>query len=98
MNRRCRTGQIVDSINLKFEGIDHIMTHELKTDIIEQMLDVLLTASEKIIQADDLAVLLNQTIAQMASKETGSTHNQYTLPIHCLRSFGLGQTYQISNH
>ena len=73
MNRRCRTGHIVNSIDLYLKRINHIVTKKFEIGIILQMSDILLTACKKIIQAYDFMPLIEQTFTNVTTKETGSS-------------------------
>ena len=78
MRRRCRAGEIVNAIDLELEMVDDIMTYQFEARIPDQMLDVDLSSGEKIIQADDFVALLNQTVAEMGTEESGTAGNQDT--------------------
>jgi len=77
MGRRSGTGQIVDPIHFELEGFDDIMANQLKSWIARKMLDVGFTAREKIIETDNFVPLLDKTITEMGSKESGSPGNEY---------------------
>ena len=51
MNRRCRTGHVIDSIDFDFERINHIVAKKLEICMILQVNDILLITGKKIIQA-----------------------------------------------
>jgi hypothetical protein len=49
------------------------------------MLDVGLPAREKIIKADDLVALIDESVAEMGTKESGSASNENTHGIHLIK-------------
>ena len=53
VDRRGRAGQIVDLVDLDKERKGHVVAHELEARIAEEMLDVLLGAGEKIVEAEN---------------------------------------------
>lgn len=86
MNGRCRTGQVVDLVHLDVEREGHIVAHELKVRMIEQMDNVVLGAGEEIIEADDVMAIVQQAFAEMGSEKAGAasdqncfSHNSYIL-------------------
>ena len=74
----CRAGEIVNPVDLEFERVDDIVAHELEAGIADKMLDIRLTTSEEIVEADDFVSLLDQAIAEMRTKESGSAGNEDT--------------------
>ena len=63
MNGGCRTGEVVDPVNLHFEGVHHIMPHNFKILIIKQMSDIFPATGKEIIQANYFLALLDKTLA-----------------------------------
>ena len=57
VDRRCRAREVVDFVNLDVERERHIMAHQLEPRVRDQMLDVLLGAGEKIVEADDVVAI-----------------------------------------
>jgi hypothetical protein len=54
------------------------MPQQFKTVIVEQMEEVFTPACEKVIEADDLVPLANQTFAQMRAQKTRTTSYKYS--------------------
>ena len=73
MNRRCRTGHIVNSIDFDLKRINHIVTNKFEIGIIFEMSNVMLIACKEIIQANDFVPLFEQTFTNVTTKETGSS-------------------------
>jgi hypothetical protein len=65
-------GEVVDAIYLELEGVDHVVTDELKAGISNEMLDIGLASSEEVVEADDVMSLLNEAIAEVGTKESGT--------------------------
>jgi hypothetical protein len=74
----CRTGKIIDAVDLKLEGVDHVMTDELEARITQKVLDVGFPTREEVVEADHLMTLLNQSITEMGTKESSTTGNENT--------------------
>jgi hypothetical protein len=72
MNRRCGASKVVDLIDLEQDRLSHIMPHELKFMIIEQMSNVLLPPGKKIVQANDFIAFGQQSFAQVRSDKSGA--------------------------
>jgi hypothetical protein len=75
MDRRCRTGEVVDPVHFHLERIDHIMPHHFEILIIQQMGDIFTATGKEIVQADDFLALLDKAFTQMTSEKTGSSCN-----------------------
>jgi hypothetical protein len=69
-------GEVVDAVNLELERVDDVVAHELEAGIADEMLDIRLATSEEIIETDDFMSLLDKTVAEMGTKESGSAGNQ----------------------
>ena len=70
MRRRGRAGQIVNAINLELERVDDIVTDQFEVRIPQQMFDVLFSSGEKIVEADDIMPLTDETVAQVGSQKS----------------------------
>src|SRR5439155_23272531 len=53
MNRRGRTGQVIDLIDFKQDRLDHVMTKQFKTAIVQQVRHILSPPGEKVVKAND---------------------------------------------
>jgi hypothetical protein len=73
MDRRCRTGEVVNPVHFYLKGIDYIMSHQFKIFIIQQMGDVFTAAGKEIVQADNFLALLDKAFTQMTSEKPGSS-------------------------
>src|SRR5262249_6417108 len=76
MDRGSRTGQIVDLIHLHIERECHVVAHELKVGLAEQMLDIALAAGEEVVHTNDLVAGLQKPIAQVGAKKAGSARDE----------------------
>jgi hypothetical protein len=75
---RSWTSEIIDSVYLELEGIDHVMAYEFKAGIPQKMLDIGLASGEEIIETDDFMLLLDETIAKMGTEKSGSAGDEDT--------------------
>jgi hypothetical protein len=73
---RSRTGEVIDAVDLELKRVDDIMTNELEAGIVNKMLDVRLATGEEIIKADHFVPLLDQTVAEVGTKESGSAGDE----------------------
>ena len=76
MDRRCRAGQIVDLIHFQGDGIDEVVSHDLKMGIVSQMKDIFLRPGKKIVQADYVIALIQQDFTKMTSNKPGPSGYQ----------------------
>ncbi len=76
VNRGCRGRQVIDRVNFDIEREGHIVTHELKTRVGEQMLDIPLRPGEVIVDGDDVVALVQEALGEVRANKTGSTGNQ----------------------
>ena len=58
VNGRCRTGQVVDLVHLDIEGKGHIVAHQLKVRMVEQMGDVVFGSGKEVVKANDLVTVV----------------------------------------
>jgi hypothetical protein len=77
MNRRCCTGEIEDLIDFEVHRLGDIVPDQLERLVIEQMPDVAAAACEEVVEADDVHPVVEQAIAQMRSKKSGATRDEY---------------------
>lgn len=81
VDRRGRTGKVVDFVDFHIERETNIMAHEFKAGMIVQMIDIALGAREQIIRTQDFMALFQQTVYQMRTKKSGPTSDQYLFAI-----------------
>ena len=77
MDRRGRTGQIVDLIHLDIERKRHVVAHQLEAVVIDHAIDVAACAGEKIIDADDVGAVLEQALAKMRAEKSGAAGHKH---------------------
>ena len=71
-----RAGKVIDAVHLELEWVDHIMANEFEAGIPHKMLDVGLTPGEEIVEADDFMPLLDEAVAKMGAKKSGSAGDE----------------------
>ena len=76
MDRRRWTSQMPNTVNLNSDRFSYIMTDKLKIWMTNPLTNVSLTASRKIIKAQNLLTRPHQTIYQTGAKKTRTTSNQ----------------------
>jgi hypothetical protein len=69
MNWRGGTGQVIDLIDFQKDWLGHIMSHQFKARVVEQVHDVLAPAGKKVVETKNLVAFLNQTIAKMRTEK-----------------------------
>jgi hypothetical protein len=70
--------QIVDPIDFKLEGINHIMADHLKVRVSDKVLNVRPASGEKIVETDDLMSLADQALTEVGTKESGAAGDKDT--------------------
>ena len=70
------TCHVPDVINIKVKGMNHIVMHERESALSIQMRNVLPITREQVVKADHAVTRRNQRVAQMRTKESGTTCNQ----------------------
>lgn len=73
------TGEVPYLVHLNEQRKCYVMTHELKPWIVVQVIEVLLGAGEEVVNAQDLAVSLQQPIDKMRAKEPGAPGDKNAL-------------------
>ena len=63
------TGQVVDAINLNVKRKCDVMSHQFKARMLQQVLHIALASREKIVDAEHINAVLDQSIAQVGAKE-----------------------------
>src|SRR5581483_784129 len=79
MNRRRRTGEIVDLVDLDVVREGHVMAHKLEALVSDQVLDIAPRAGEEIVEAKHLVAGLEQSLAKMRSEKAGAAGDENTL-------------------
>ena len=54
MNRRSRTREVIDLIDFEQNRLDHIVAHQLKPMIVEQMRNVLPSSGKEIVETEHI--------------------------------------------
>ena len=72
MDRRSGAREIVYFIDLDMERIRHVVPQQFEVPVRQQVLDILSRASEKIVNAQNLAPGLEQALAQVGSQKSGA--------------------------
>ena len=65
VNRRRRTGEIVDLVDFNVERECDVVTCQFEMLVVQEMLNVLAGAGEKIVRAKDIRALCEQPLAQV---------------------------------
>ena len=76
MDRRGRTGQVVDFIHLDVQRESDVVPHEFETLVLHQRQDIGLGAGEQIIGANDVMPLIEQDLAEVRTEKTGAAGNE----------------------
>ena len=69
-------GKVVDLVDLKLEGVDHIMANQLKVGIGKQVGDVRFPAGEEVIEADHFVAFVEKAFTKMGAEETGTAGDE----------------------
>jgi hypothetical protein len=85
-------GKIVNLVNLDPKRERDVMSDELERRVVKEMGNVLLGASEQVVNADNVMAKFNQLITQMRSYEPGPTGNKDAL----FQVFHASSMYRVS--
>jgi hypothetical protein len=77
VNGRSRTGEVIDLIDLDIERKGYVVPNKLEPMLVEQMINVVLRASEEIVDAYDVPTIGKHSLTQMRTEKAGSPGNQY---------------------
>jgi hypothetical protein len=73
---RGRAGEIVDLVDLDIERKGHVVAHDLEGRLAEQLFDVAARTCEIVVDAENLALLLEQSCAQMRAQKACTPCNK----------------------
>ena len=79
MNRRGRTGEVVDFVDLDIERKRHVVAHQLEARMAEHVLDVALRAGKEIVEAQHIVPALDQPVAQVTAQKPCATGDEDAL-------------------
>ena len=83
MNRRCRTREIENLVDLDIERKADVVTHQLEPRVRQQVMHVLAGAGVEVIDAENFVTALQQPLAQMRADEAGAAgHENASFPQH----------------
>ena len=92
VDRRGRTGQIVDLVALHVEREGHIVPDHFKTGIFEQMVDIPLGSRVEVVHTDHLVALFQQHFAQPRPEKSAAAGHQDPFVTH-IRSSPVKKLY-----
>jgi hypothetical protein len=70
------TCHVPDVIDIKVKRMNHIVMNERESPLPIKMRNILPIAREQVVKADHAVTRRNQRVAQMRTKESGTTCNQ----------------------
>jgi hypothetical protein len=79
MYRGRRTGEVIDFIDLNVERERDVVAHQLEMLVIEKMLNVLASAGEKVIGAENVSAVREKALSKMRAKKPSPSGNQNSL-------------------
>jgi hypothetical protein len=79
MDRRRRTGKIVDLVDLEIDRKRHVVPDELEMLVIEQGLDVRATAGKEIVKTNNICAAGQQALTQMRTEKSGTAGDKDAL-------------------
>ena len=79
MDRRGRTGEVEDLVDLNEQRESHIVAEELEPRLRMEMGEIVLGSGEQIVDAQDFMPVGQQAVDQVRAKEPGAPGDQDTL-------------------
>ena len=76
MNRRGRTGQVIDLVYLDEKRLRYVVPEGFKPAVVEQVLDVVSSAGEEVVQSYHMMPVCEETFAEVRSNEAGPAGNE----------------------
>ena len=76
VDRRRRTGEVVDLVDLDEQRERHVVPDELEARVVVQVIDVALGAGEEVVDAEHLVALLEQAVAEVGAEEAGAAGHE----------------------
>ena len=76
MDGRCRASEIKNLVNLDEERVGDVVAQKLKLLVTEEVLDVAPRASEEVVDAEDLAAALKETLCEVRPEEAGAAGDE----------------------
>ena len=81
VHRRRRTGEVVDLVDLDVKRKCHVVSYQLETRVLEQMLNVGPRGGIEVIYAQHLVPSLQQSVAEVRSNEARSSRDEHPLTV-----------------
>jgi hypothetical protein len=76
MDRRCRAGEVINSIHLDVKGESYVMAKKFKKRILEKMLNISLRSGVKVIDADHILSFFKEALAEVRTQKTCPSRHQ----------------------
>jgi len=76
VDRRSRTRKVIDLIDLEKDRLGDIVPYQLEPMIVQQIRDILLAASEEIIETNNVVALREQSFTKMRANKPGTAGNK----------------------
>jgi hypothetical protein len=75
VDRRRRASQVIDLIDLDIKGEGDVMANEFKIRIPYQVGDILLGPRIEIVDAENVASILEETLAEVGTEKSGPSRH-----------------------
>ena len=82
-HRRRGTGQIEDASDLDGQRMHDVVSDEFEPRMTDQVRDIGFATGEEVVDANHFVPAFDQTIAQMASQESGTAGDENRLHFKC---------------
>jgi hypothetical protein len=69
-------GEVVDLVDLELEGVADVVADEFEAFVVEEVLDVALSAGEEVVEADDFVAFVEEAFAEVGTEEAGSAGDE----------------------
>jgi hypothetical protein len=73
MDRRRRTGEVIDLVRMQIQRIRDVVPHHLETRVFAKMSDIAPAAGEEVVDTDDFVPFPQQALAQVRTQKTGTS-------------------------
>jgi Fe2+ transport system protein B len=79
VNRRRGAGKVVDLVDFNIEWKSHIVTHKFEARLGVQVVNILLSTGEQIVDAEHLVAQLKQPVREVRAQEASAACYQHSL-------------------
>jgi hypothetical protein len=82
VNRGGGTGQVVDLVHLKEDGLGDVVANHLKVAVRQEVFDILSPTGIEVVETDDLFSLIKEPLTEVRADKAGPSGNKNLMSYH----------------